>query len=240
MAAIVAVAIACGSSSSSTPAPTIPVVYNKIYGITSITLDGEFLVIATMGVPEHKTPYYSEASGKHIAYDGTNANFAPNPQVIADQNLSYRIPLNPQTAVTHAATQAGPIGIAVNGVAFYNQFADETQSLPLLPTDFNSIDQYNGHTQVTGQYHYHQEPLFLTANLGIGSEHLLGFILDGFPLYGPKENGTTVTKAMLDTYHGHFAVTQDYPSGIYHYHITSDSPYIVGTGYNGTPGTVKQ
>jgi hypothetical protein len=69
----------------------------------------------------------------------------------------------------------------------------------------------------------------------------MGFLLDGFPVYGPQEeNGTTVTSNMLDAYHGHIHATIDFPNGIYHYHFTSDSPYMNGNGYYGTPGTVSQ
>lgn len=54
------------------------------------------------------------------------------------------------------------------------------------------------------------------------------------------ENGSILTSSQLDAYHGHVAVTADYPNGIYHYHITADAPYINGNGFYGTPGTVTQ
>jgi hypothetical protein len=69
---------------------------------------------------------------------------------------------------------------------------------------------------------------------------LIGFLLDGFPVYGALESGKTLVSADLDTYHGHTGVTADYPNGIYHYHITADAPYINGTGFYGTKGSVTQ
>jgi hypothetical protein len=36
-----------------------------------------------------------------------------------------------------------------------------------------------------------------------GKDALLGFLLDGFPVYGTIENGVTVTNSNLDVYHGH-------------------------------------
>jgi hypothetical protein len=69
---------------------------------------------------------------------------------------------------------------------------------------------------------------------------LLGFLLDGFPVYGPMENGVAITNSMLDAYHGHTLATADYPSGIYHYHITDADPYLNGSGFYGTAGTVTQ
>ncbi|MFX6288843.1 YHYH protein, partial [Acinetobacter baumannii] len=69
---------------------------------------------------------------------------------------------------------------------------------------------------------------------------LLGFLLDGFPVYGPTENGVTVTNSNLDALHGHSHATTEYPNGIYHYHITSTDPYINGSGFYGTAGTVSR
>ncbi len=55
-----------------------------------------------------------------------------------------------------------------------------------------------------------------------------------------KQWSTILTRSQSDPYHGHVAVTADYPNGIYHYHITADAPYINGNGFYGTPGTVTQ
>ena len=73
-----------------------------------------------------------------------------------------------------------------------------------------------------------------------GNNALVGFLLDGFPVYGPFENGERVVNSLLDDYHGHEHVTADYPEGIYHYHITDADPYINGSGYYGTAGTVTR
>ena len=54
------------------------------------------------------------------------------------------------------------------------------------------------------------------------------------------ENGTELTSDDLDAYHGHTDATTDYPDGIYHYHITSDDPYINGAGFYGSAGTLTQ
>lgn len=45
---------------------------------------------------------------------------------------------------------------------------------------------------------------------------------DRLPVYGPSENGKTLSSADLDTYHGHTAVTDDYPKGMYNHHITAN------------------
>ena len=54
------------------------------------------------------------------------------------------------------------------------------------------------------------------------------------------ENGQLVSSSSLDAAHGHVSATNEFPQGIYHYHTTSDAPYINGSGFAGTPGTVSQ
>lgn len=235
--------LACSKKSdNSTITPTtttIPDVYKKIYGALSMTSDGTTITITTNGLPDHKSVYYPTSDSKFEAFSGltfANLTFAKNPNSIATQSLTFKIPLKPAVNATHQATPLGPIGIAINGVVFYNQYAGPSQP---LTNEAASFDQYWGHPQNTGQYHYHVEPLYLTK-VKVSKSALLGFLLDGFPVYGPEENGAAVTNAMLDAYHGHTTNTVDYPSGIYHYHITSTDPYINGSGFYGTPGTITK
>jgi hypothetical protein len=213
-------------------------IYKKIYGATSVSQDGDFVVITTKDLPDHKSPYYKGTQWEATmweAYNGTNPQWGQNPNKIAESDLTFRIPLHPAEAATKAATPLGPIGVSLNGVPFFNQYA--AQMAPLT-NEVNGFDQYGGHPQQQGQYHYHVEPTYLTTNKG--KDALLGFLLDGFPVYGPTERGVTITNADLDVYHGHTTATADYPNGIYHYHITAADPYINGNGFYGTPGTVTQ
>ena len=218
---------------------TVPAVYAKIYGAISITSDGTYITIKSNGTPDHKSVYYPTTNSQYENFSGITFGgntFNKNPNSIASQNLTFKIPLNPFVASTHAATPLGPIGVSLNGVPFFNQYAGPSQP---LTNEVVSFDKYWGHPQQTGQYHYHVEPLYLTTVKATKSS-LLGFLLDGFPVYGPEENGSAVTNAMLDAYHGHAHVTTEFPNGIYHYHITNTDPYINGSGFYGTPGTVTQ
>lgn len=215
-------------------ATTLPDAFQKFANGTEVTLSGDFIVIKAKGVPDHKSPYWGRGNTLYEAYNGTNVNFKVNPNVIAEQNFTFRIPLNPKEATSKAATPMGAIGVALNGVAIFNQFAAPGDD---LTQEIDSFDQYNGHPTGTSVYHYHIEPTYLTASNKSG---LVGFLLDGFPVYGPQENGKTLTSRDLDDYHGHTGVTADYPNGIYHYHITADTPYINGDGFFGTAGTVTQ
>lgn len=221
-----------------TPDPVIaedvPEIFKRFTNGAEVYLEGNMVVIQTNGVPDHASPYFSTTDSRYAAYDGDNADFHLNPNRISEQDFTFRIPVDPREAANKAATPLGPIGVAVNGVALFNQYAGPNQP---LTREIDSFDQYNGHPQQTGVYHYHVEPLYLTA--GNGPESLIGFLLDGFPVYGPEENGQAVTNGDLDAYHGHFGVTDDYPGGIYHYHITHEDPYINGSGFFGTAGSVS-
>ncbi len=213
--------------------------YKKVYGASSeIYKDGDYVVIKTTTLPDHKSPYYKgtewEAS-KWEDYNGTNSAWNQNPNKIASASVTFKLPYAPKEAATKSATPMGPIGIALNGVPFFNQYAAGGSP---LTGEINSFDQYLGHPQQQGMYHYHIEPVYLTKNKGQAA--LLGFLMDGFPVYGPVENGKTLVSSDLDDYHGHTGVTAEYPKGTYHYHITADAPYLNGDGFYGTPGTVTQ
>jgi hypothetical protein len=230
---------ACGGSKAVT-APVddrsdLPAQYQKFGANVELYRDGDVVVIRTTGVPDHKSPYFGTGDSRYEAYNGTNPNFVLNPNRIAAGTVVYRIPLSPAEAASKAATPLGPIGVAVNGVPIYNQYAGPGRPLGM---EIDSFDQYNGHPQQFGQYHYHVEPLYITA--AKGKEALLGFLLDGFPVYGPRENGAAVAESALDAYHGHVSATADYPQGIYHYHVTAQDPYINGSGFFGTPGSVSR
>lgn len=226
-------------NSTSSNKQDAPDIYKSIYGATDVYVDGDFVVIETQGTPDHKSPYYQGTeweSSLYEAYNGNNSQWNQNPNQIAAFDVTYRIPLNPEKSSSSQPTALGAIGVALNGVAFYNQYAGPNNQP--LTNEINSFDQYNGHPQQQGAYHYHLEPTYLTSSQG--SSVLLGFLLDGFPVYGPIENNQAVSNDDLDEYHGHSHATLDYPEGVYHYHITSEDPYINGSGYYGTPGTVTQ
>jgi len=217
----------------------IPSVYKKIYGATSITSDGKYITIKSTGLPDHKSIYYNTADSLYENFSGTTFNgnkFRKNPNGISKMNYTFKIPLNPIKSDSHMPTPLGPIGVAINGVPFFNQYAGPNRPLSF---EINSFDQYWGHPAKQGDYHYHVEPLYLTTVKSKKSS-LLGFLLDGFPVYGPVEGNKEVQEDMLDEFHGHYSVTEDYPRGIYHYHITSSDPYINGSGFYGTAGSVSR
>ena len=220
-------------------------IYERVYGVTSnIYQDNNWVYINVNSLPDHGSPYYEGTQWEeslYLPYDGSNpfvSNFILNPNRISLQNILFKIPRNPTQSSIINPTQMGPIGVALNGIPFYNQYGAGGNP---LDQEINSFDQYNGHPAPGpsgGRYHYHMEPFWLTDNYG--RDALIGFLLDGYPIYGPEENGLDLISSDLDEFHGHFHENQDFPNGIYHYHITADAPYLNGVGYYGLPGTVTQ
>jgi hypothetical protein len=143
------------SEQSKYSALTVPQVYYKIYGASSLVNDGTFITIKSNGVPDHTSPYHSVSNSLYEAFAGTTPTgntFVKNPNAIAAQSFTFKI-LNPMFSSNHGATPLGPIGVSLNGVPLYNQYAGPNNTP--LTSEIASFDKYNGHPQATGQYHYH-------------------------------------------------------------------------------------
>ncbi len=199
----------------------------------SYAVNGNTVTFMTQDLPNHTSPYWPTNNPLYEAYNGTNSNFNQNPNRISAQNIVFTITLNPEEATNHQSTPMGPIGISRNGVVFFNQYAAGGSP---LTNEINSFDQWLGHPAGGDNYHYHIEPTYLTEEFG--EDTFLGLLSDGFPVYGPLENGNIISSSDLDEFHGHISTTEDFPDGIYHYHITADDPYLNGNGFYGTPGNV--
>ena len=236
-----------GSTSAAfsfTSAASIPImnyditsILSKFDGIDAVSysVSGNTVTFITTDLPNHTSPYWDTSHSLYEAYNGTNSNWNQNPNTIGEQNITFTMTLNPAEATIKNATPLGPIGISRNGIVFFNQYAGPNNQP--LTNEINSFDQWLGHPAGT-QYHYHIEPSYLTTTFG--KDAFLGLLSDGFPVYGPEENGTTVTNEDLDEFHGHTSVTSDFPDGIYHYHITNEDPYLNGNGFFGTAGTITR
>ncbi len=227
--------VMCGGSSSTSPTATttttgttgtLPSVYSKFGNGMTVTLSGATVVLTTKDLPDHNSPYYGAGNAK---YEAPQAGMAVNPNLIASQNITFRVPSAPAKA-TPSDTPLGPIGVATNGVVLFNQYAAGRSP---LTNEIFSFDRYNGHPSPGNQYHYHVEPVWLTAQ---GKSVFIGVLLDGFPVYGTQDSDGS-TPSDLDTCNGHTRATPDFPAGIYHYHVTSAPPYISGCFY-GSAGTV--
>ena len=183
---------------------------SRIYTMTENNV--EYLVIETDDVPNHGSPYHGADSEYYE--DVPDGNREQNFD-LEEQDFVIKFPLTPTTD-DPAVTVPGACGVAVNGVVFY-QGSSSTGS---LDDELETMDNGNGH--VAGgslQYHYHGTPLYVEDY----QTALLGIMLDGYPIYGEKEeDGTEPTdldESGDDPTFGHTHATSHFPNGMFHYHI---------------------
>ena len=203
-------------------------------------------------------------------YTDEAAHSAGN-NLIETQNVVMKMPINPTSATTKTTTKFDTIGISLNGISFFNENAAPGDE---ITNELFTFDQCSGHPQQAGIYHYHVDPVCLIRDLGgdvtegstmsggtsyswiedSGSNAgmLLGFLMDGFPVYGPIGsagesdcNGDAISE-VIDQYNGHSHCTGEFDSEIYHYHIKTASVggqgdpvfWITNKEYYGIPGSV--
>jgi hypothetical protein len=159
-----------------------------------------------------------------------------NPSYIQEMEKTYRLPLepvlNPQAVAMddsdrNHALPMGPIGVAVNGVVFFNPFDASMR-------DASSIMDYCcGHPNPNNQYHYHKYPICVNtpfADKGDGPSEVIGFAFDGLPIYGPYQEAGVMAKDSTTNPLNAFNACYDAVRG-WHYHVTPGKfPYLIG-GY---------
>lgn len=175
----------------------------------TLSANGDTITISSNGVPNHELGTYIRPGGE---------------ATVDAYNLSISIPTTPVYSAQPTQTSGGATGIAISGAAIYNPY-DAGGEFAI--GSVGDIDPCNGHPSPQGHYHYHGVPYCITDTLDTNGEHsvLIGYMLDGFPIYGPQDaNGEVPTD--LDECNGHFGSTPEYPEGIYHYHTTETAPFI--------------
>jgi len=213
------------------------VVQSKFTSAVTITTNGSgnttSITLKSNGLPDHKTPYWGVGNALYEAFP---LGHAPNVNAtMIAQNYSMTIPSNPNEASSKEATSLGEIGMALNGVALFND--REGGNIPLDALTIKTFDASGAHPAPPKNYHYHTTGKYTSAD----DAKLIGFLRDGFPIYGRKD--TTGVYPTLDAYGGHSGPTQNFPDGIYHYHASNvnylnTGYYILKAGsYYGTKGT---
>ena len=174
----------------------------------STSWDNTYFYISSTGIPNHNMMIGITNWQQQVPitqpYNGTNA---------------WSIPLQPVYAAVPLSTKTnlmkGAVAVAVNGIPIFNALNNRGEDSYKI----GELDNWGGHCGMGDDYHYHAAPLHLSTTNGLKP---IAFALDGFPVYGSKEpDGSSMMT--LDTCHGHTGL-----NGIYHYHGTSDYPYVVG------------
>ncbi len=230
----------CSSSSDPTPTTTTgsvsitDVVNSKYKSSVTITVGTSSIVLKSKGIPDHVSPYWG--SGNALYEAPTLSGQTVNPGNLQEQVFVMTVPVSPATASSKEETSLGPIGMALNGVAIFND--REGGNVPVEAGTLLSFDRGGAHSGPGGLYHYHFAGDFTSTN----DANLIGFLRDGFPIYGRKDSdGSYPTD--LDSNGGHTKATAEFTTAIYHYHTANTAYlnsrfYILKSGsYNGTKGT---
>ncbi len=140
-------------------------------------------------------------------FNDQSARFAND---VAEVQSSYNIPITPKQATSPTSLVIGTTeAVMLNGVtldilpaACYgvgdeplgeekigcgpDQNANPWRYDPMSPLNTFGTDQHNAHTQPTGKYHYHANPVAMFTQAceeGIASP-VIGFAADGYPIFG--------------------------------------------------------
>lgn len=179
------------------------------------------------------------------------------PNELYEQNYHWKIPLQPQIASQVSDIPLlGVVGFAVNGLPIYGP-NEGPRPDPFGDPVYNELlDDCLGHTAQNGDYHYHAFTLSCLS-LAVGNykeSPILGYALDGFPIYGPygcsdddcseiiEFHSSWVKTGDPSTYawDNYKYVQNDSPGYLdkcnghydeklgYHYRATKDFPYILG------------
>ncbi len=209
------------------------VVKEKYKSMVTISTSESSITLKSDGIPDHVTPYYATSNK---LYEAQLTGHTVNPGSLQSQSFVMTIPTTPSAASSKEATALGPIGMALNGVAIYNDQEGGNQALDagvLL-----SFDRGGAHSGPGGLYHYHVNGDFTSKD----DANLIGFLRDGFPIYGRKDMDGSYPNN-LDAYGGHIAATTEFSTAIYHYHCSNvnylnSGVYVLKSGsYYGTKGT---
>jgi hypothetical protein len=261
---------------------------NELYDVTvcadDINSDGiaDEIVVTSTNLPDHESVYWEDDQDLHEDYDyDTNiykfeevytdqVAHSAGPNMIKTQSIVMRMPADPTEAANKTQSTFATIGLALNGVSFFNENAAPGGD---IVDELFTFDQCSGHPQRQGVYHYHVDAVCLVRDLGgdvteqsvtdAGTTYtwiedagtnagvLLGFLMDGFPVYGPIDaeeldcQGEAVTEP-INAYNGHTHCTTDFDEPIFHYHVKTATDggtgeavfWIVNSDYYGEPGTI--
>ena len=110
------------------------------------------------------------------------------PNGLEAQNFNWEVPLNPEEAANSSQIPClGTVGYSINGIPLYGPNEGPFPDPYGDPIANDVMDWCLGHTGGSADYHYHgidEECMAISETEG--PSPVLGFALDGFPIYGPR------------------------------------------------------
>lgn len=235
--------------------------------------DGQRRLVAN-GVPNHQTGEQFVGERNPITTHEVNVAMPLNPVARTGAGQRIRVSAYGLNGVNFNPGTGGRCASDITDVSECSLRPGSTgewsmEALGQSSFDFGE-DANHAHVQRGGVYHYHGMPegMLSEQNLAGESMQLVGWAVDGFPLYARygysnPESSTSVLQAMepsyqlkatpgpdrpsidlipmgtfsqdyeyvadsgdLDECNGRFAVTPEFPQGIYHYYVTDAYPFV--------------
>lgn len=211
--------------------------YGEVDSVYIEYTDGDWRYVIVNGIPDHTA---NEGAVK------------PNPNEACENKAYLKVPANP-TIEGYQDSGMGPVALTVTGSFVYNQLSNPTgvDDVAVL-NEGSSFDSCDGHADADCFYHYHDDPTCLVSD---DDCPLVGYMLDGFPIYGYCTiSGVTLASCYSQT-SGDGYTSSDYTwasssschldenngytfsDGSYGYVITSTYPYTP-PGYMAQPYSV--
>ncbi|MFM2082412.1 MAG: hypothetical protein RL380_1103 [Verrucomicrobiota bacterium] len=190
---------------------------------------GALRLVLANGMPAHATGEFPNAH---------------NPNRLAPQDYTFKMPLHPQPAANSTPANGAWFGVALNGVPFEPGTAEFWQGRREWTFEAESgavnlgLDEHHAHVQPNGSYHYHGLPTGLLKQLGTQTNRmtLVGWAADGFPLYTPyghavATNVTSAVRKLTSSWQLKKGERPaDAPEGKYNGAFSADYEFVPGSG----------
>ena len=222
--------VAQGVGTSTTVSTITAVKAAKWNPTVKLTYSSKSIIMQPDGIPNHpRDTYYAVPKSQNVVVpDATTAMVIKDPTKA--QAYKFTIPSTPKYSATVTKTSLGSIGVMISGAVLYNPYEGDNKT-PAMANNFtitdasgitaSFVDKCAGHPIPNqGAYHYHGLSSCVTAKVDTTGKpsHVIGFALDGFPIYGDRDiKGKQLTAKNLDQCNGIYSATPEFPKGIYHY-----------------------
>src|SRR5438067_829288 len=100
-----ALVLALSVAHSATPTQPSTQLSHPFRSNVKVEVTDDYFIVHSNGIPDHTTGEFPNRR---------------NPNTIREQNYTFKIPRHPKLADHVTRTPMGPIGVAINGVPFYN------------------------------------------------------------------------------------------------------------------------
>lgn len=138
----------------------------------SVSIGHDTWTFKSDGIPPtgYVAPYYAAPTNPD-AVSAVGATIHASSQIAKDQNYDYTLPLTPRYSKHTTQANMGPIGVALDGAAFFNPYEENDTEVATADNFITTsggisasfLDDCDGHFNGNGQYHYHGMPSCLVA-----------------------------------------------------------------------------